>query len=58
MVRTFQPTLFFGVPTIYVRLLEIDDVAARRIGERARLFVSGSTPLRASTRRFWSGSAT
>lgn len=41
----FQPTLFFGVPTIYVRLLETASDAARRIGERMRLFVSGSAPL-------------
>jgi malonyl-CoA/methylmalonyl-CoA synthetase len=44
----FRPTLFFGVPTVYVRLLELPDEAARRIGERARLFVSGSAPLPAS----------
>jgi malonyl-CoA/methylmalonyl-CoA synthetase len=41
----FRPTLFFGVPTIYVRLLETDPQAARRIGENMRLFVSGSAPL-------------
>ena len=41
----FKPTLFFGVPTIYVRLLEIEDAAAREIGSRMRLFVSGSAPL-------------
>jgi malonyl-CoA/methylmalonyl-CoA synthetase len=41
----FRPTLFFGVPTIYVRLLETPDDAARRIGARVRLFVSGSAPL-------------
>src|SRR6185295_16939239 len=41
----FQPTLFFGVPTIYVRLLELPPDVARRIGQRARLFVSGSAPL-------------
>ena len=41
----FQPTLFFGVPTIYVRLLELPDEQARSIGERMRLFVSGSAPL-------------
>jgi len=41
----FRPTLFFGVPTIYVRLLEADPAAARRIGETMRLFVSGSAPL-------------
>src|SRR5207245_8747453 len=37
----FQPTLFFGVPTIYVRLLE----APREIARSMRLFVSGSAPL-------------
>jgi malonyl-CoA/methylmalonyl-CoA synthetase len=41
----FRPTLFFGVPTIYVRLLETDPTAARQIGENMRLFVSGSAPL-------------
>ncbi|MCC7339691.1 MAG: AMP-binding protein [Bryobacterales bacterium] len=41
----FEPTLFFGVPTMYVRLLDVEEDAARRIGERMRLFVSGSAPL-------------
>ncbi len=41
----FQPTLFFGVPTIYVRLLEWEAEPAQRAGSRARLFVSGSAPL-------------
>lgn len=41
----FRPTLFFGVPTIYVRLLETDPAAAREIGRFMRLFVSGSAPL-------------
>ena len=41
----FKPTLFFGVPTIYVRLLEVEDAIAREIGRRMRLFVSGSAPL-------------
>jgi malonyl-CoA/methylmalonyl-CoA synthetase len=41
----FAPTLFFGVPTIYVRLLDIDANTARAIGKNARLFVSGSAPL-------------
>ena len=41
----FKPTLFFGVPTIYVRLLELAPDVARRIGAQARLFVSGSAPL-------------
>ena len=37
----FRPTLFFGVPTIYVRLLE----APPEIAASMRLFVSGSAPL-------------
>ena len=44
----FRPTLFFGVPTIYVRLLDTKVVTpdqARGIGTGARLFVSGSAPL-------------
>jgi malonyl-CoA/methylmalonyl-CoA synthetase len=41
----FAPTLFFGVPTMYVRLLETPPDAARRIGASMRLFVSGSAPL-------------
>jgi malonyl-CoA/methylmalonyl-CoA synthetase len=44
----FGPTLFFGVPTIYVRLIDpavIAEDAARVFGRRARLFVSGSAPL-------------
>jgi malonyl-CoA/methylmalonyl-CoA synthetase len=45
---SFQPTLFFGVPTMYVRLLELDDEVAARISRSVRLFVSGSAPLPAS----------
>ncbi len=41
----FRPTLFFGVPTIYVRLLDFPDEQARAIGQFMRLFVSGSAPL-------------
>ena len=41
----YEPTLFFGVPTMYVRLLETVPDLARRIGARMRLFVSGSAPL-------------
>lgn len=41
----FRPTLFFGVPTIYVRLLDLPSGAAREIGSFMRLFVSGSAPL-------------
>jgi malonyl-CoA/methylmalonyl-CoA synthetase len=48
----FRPTLFFGVPTVYVRLLDpsvVSDEQARAIGTTARLFVSGSAPLPAHT---------
>jgi malonyl-CoA/methylmalonyl-CoA synthetase len=41
----FAPTLFFGVPTMYVRLLDTAPEDARTIGGRMRLFVSGSAPL-------------
>jgi malonyl-CoA/methylmalonyl-CoA synthetase len=41
----FRPTLFFGVPTIYVRLLDLPADTAREIGNFMRLFVSGSAPL-------------
>jgi malonyl-CoA/methylmalonyl-CoA synthetase len=43
--ETYRPTLFFGVPTMYVRLLEADPARARAIGAGVRLFVSGSAPL-------------
>jgi malonyl-CoA/methylmalonyl-CoA synthetase len=45
VLRAFRPTLLFGVPAVYVRLLEMDEPFAREIGEHARLFVSGSAPL-------------
>lgn len=45
LFESFQPTLFFGVPTIYVRLLEFPGDLAWRIGTGMRLFVSGSAPL-------------
>ena len=41
----FRPTLFFGVPTVYVRLLSIPVEQAREIGTSMRLLVSGSAPL-------------
>jgi malonyl-CoA/methylmalonyl-CoA synthetase len=44
----FRPTLFFGVPTIYVRLLEIEPSTAERMATDMRLFVSGSAPLPAA----------
>lgn len=37
----FRPTVFFGVPAMYVRLLDLDP----EIGRSVRLFVSGSAPL-------------
>ncbi|MBV9443676.1 MAG: AMP-binding protein [Acidobacteriaceae bacterium] len=44
----FRPTLFFGVPAMYVRMLEWDPVLARKIGSFMRLYVSGSAPLPAA----------
>jgi malonyl-CoA/methylmalonyl-CoA synthetase len=41
----FRPSLFFGVPTMYVRLLGFPVKQAREIGSTMRLFVSGSAPL-------------
>ncbi|MGZ8413790.1 MAG: class I adenylate-forming enzyme family protein [Gemmatirosa sp.] len=45
VLRAFRPTLVFGVPAVYVRMLELDDAIARDVGAAARLFVSGSAPL-------------
>jgi malonyl-CoA/methylmalonyl-CoA synthetase len=45
LFEAFRPTLFFGVPTVYVRLLEWPEPLARRVGAGVRLFVSGSAPL-------------
>jgi malonyl-CoA/methylmalonyl-CoA synthetase len=41
----FRPSLFFGVPTMYVRLLDTPLDQAKQIGSAMRLFVSGSAPL-------------
>jgi len=41
----FHPTLFFGVPAMYVRLLDMPQETACEIGRSMRLFVSGSAPL-------------
>jgi malonyl-CoA/methylmalonyl-CoA synthetase len=41
----FRPTLFFGVPTMYVRMLEWQPGVSREIGSFMRLFVSGSAAL-------------
>ncbi|HTV01504.1 MAG TPA: AMP-binding protein [Luteitalea sp.] len=43
--ETYRPTVFFGVPTMYVRLLDVDADRASAIGRGVRLFVSGSAPL-------------
>ena len=43
--KAYRPTLFYGVPTIYVRLLEHPAEVAQAIGAAVRLFVSGSAPL-------------
>jgi len=41
----YRPTVFFGVPTMYIRLLDLDASVAMEIGSHARLFVCGSAPL-------------
>lgn len=45
----FEPTVFFGVPTMYLRMLEWPAETAAAIGAAMRLFVSGSAPLPART---------
>ena len=41
----YRPTLFFGVPAMFIRLLEVPPERAQAIGRRLRLAVSGSAPL-------------
>ena len=41
----YRPTVFFGVPAMFIRLLELPAEVARAIGSRLRLAVSGSAPL-------------
>ncbi len=43
--ESYKPTVFFGVPTMFVRLLDVAPERAAAIGARTRLFVSGSAPL-------------
>ncbi|MGE0590567.1 MAG: class I adenylate-forming enzyme family protein [Cyclobacteriaceae bacterium] len=43
--ESFNPTLFYGVPTVYVRMLDQSETTARKMGQGVRLFVSGSAPL-------------
>lgn len=48
VMADFKPSVVFGVPTVYVRLLDescVSDDQAREIARDARLFVSGSAPL-------------
>ena len=45
VLRDFRPTLLFGVPTVYVRLLDTPPNDARAIGAAMRLCVCGSAPL-------------
>jgi malonyl-CoA/methylmalonyl-CoA synthetase len=45
----FRPTVFFGVPAMYVRMNDWPPETAREIGAHARLFVSGSAPLSVQT---------
>ena len=41
----FRPTLMFGVPTVYVRMLDLPANVTHTMGDAMRLFVSGSAPL-------------
>ncbi len=41
----YQPTLFLGVPAMFIRLLELPAAEAKKIGARLRLAVSGASPL-------------
>jgi len=41
----YRPSVFFGVPAMFIRLLELPADQAQRIGSRLRLAVSGSAPL-------------
>jgi len=43
--REFKPTIFFGVPTVFIRLLDQPMEISQEIGKNTRLFVSGSAPL-------------
>ena len=42
---SFKPTIFFGVPTMYIRMLNFSEADAINISASVRLFVSGSAPL-------------
>lgn len=44
-LESFKPTLFYGVPTVYVRMLEQPLERAEKMSKSVRLFVSGSAPL-------------
>ncbi|MDI1317053.1 AMP-binding protein [Flavobacterium sp.] len=46
---TFRPSLFFGVPTMYIRMLDLASDSAQKIGKFMRLFVCGSAPLSSQT---------
>lgn len=48
-LESFSPTVFFGVPAMYVRLLSLSEQQARQTGRAMRLFVCGSAPLPAQT---------
>jgi malonyl-CoA/methylmalonyl-CoA synthetase len=51
----YRPTLFFGVPAMFVRLLELPAAKARAIGKKLRLAVSGSAPLPAEVHEKFRG---
>ncbi|MDA1080416.1 MAG: AMP-binding protein [Gemmatimonadetes bacterium] len=51
----FRPTMFFGVPTIYLRMLEWSAETTTPIGSHGRIFISGSAPLPAHVHEAFAG---
>jgi benzoate-CoA ligase family protein len=52
-IRRKQPTMFFGVPTLYASMLKCADVATSSDFESLRLCVSAGEPLSADLYRAW-----
>jgi malonyl-CoA/methylmalonyl-CoA synthetase len=53
-LREDETTLFYGVPTMYARLLELADGEPQRL-DQMRLFISGSAPLSAEVHAEFEG---
>ncbi len=52
-LAALQPTLYFGVPTLYGSTLAAPEEVARRFSDRCRLCVSAGEPLPADVGRRW-----